>query len=176
MTAPLAVTGARRALRTLAAVAAASLLPPGIAGAGDAGARDEVERMLAGIPAELARSGPLGWLRYFEDDPRFLMAADGRLELDGYESARRFLEEFARGIRGVELRWSNVRIDPIGATLASVAAEYREQLTDRDGHRLEPHGYFTGLAVHTATGWKLRAAHWSSPRGPDLDRRSARGR
>jgi hypothetical protein len=121
-----------------------------------------VREMLLAIPPELARQGPTGWLRYFDDDPRFLMAVDGTLQFDGIKSATTFLQSFSKGISHLELTWTDIKIDPLGPGTASIAASYREILTDTQGHANRSRGYFTAAAIQTPTGWKLRAVHWSS--------------
>ena len=121
-----------------------------------------VRQMMSRIPSDLSRYGPTAWLRYFDDDPRFLMAADGKLQFDGIASARSFLSTFSKSISHVELAWTSVKVDPLEPGMASVAASYSEVLTDTQGHANRPHGYFTGLVLQTPMGWKLRWAHWSS--------------
>lgn len=135
--------------------------PNPAAGVDTARVTREVGAMLAEIPAALGRDGPRAWLRYFDDDPSFLMASDGALQLDGIAAARAFLEKYAAGIRAIELHWSNIRIVALAPGIATVAADYREELTGRDGREMHPHGYFTGLAIRTVSGWRLRSAHWS---------------
>ena len=122
-----------------------------------------VRRMAASIAADLSRDGPTAWIRYFDDDPRFLMAADGKLQFDGIAAARSFLSDFGKRITHVELTWTDVRVDPLAPGVATLAASYREALTDTQGHTMRPNGYFTGVAVRRADGWKLQSLHWSSP-------------
>jgi hypothetical protein len=45
-----------------------------------------VRQMMSQISPDLSLHGPEALLRYFEDDPNFLMAADGKLQFDGVES------------------------------------------------------------------------------------------
>ena len=120
----------------------------------------EAKTMLLTIPSDLSRDGPIAWLRYFDADPNFLMATDGKLQFDGFESAQVFLDSFAKNISHVELVWTNVRVDSLSATTAGVGASYAEELTDKEGHRNQVSGYFTGVVVQTPRGWKLRSAHW----------------
>jgi hypothetical protein len=121
-----------------------------------------VRQMMLAIPPELARQGPLGWLRYFDDDRHFLMAVDGKLQFDGIASATTFLQSFAKGISRIELTWADIKVDPLGPGIASIAATWREVLTDTQGHANRAQGYFTAVAIQTPAGWKLRAVHWSS--------------
>jgi hypothetical protein len=124
--------------------------------------------MAASIARDLSRDGPLAWLRYFDED-RFLLAVDGKLQLDGIAAARVFLEQYAKGVSHLQLTWTDVRVDVLGPHSASLAASYREAMTDTTGHTLEPSGYFTGVAVKTPAGWKLRIAHWSSIVAPKTE-------
>ena len=105
-------------------------LDPAIHDRIDAGVR----QMMSRIPSDLAQYGPTAWLRYFDDDPRFLMAADGKLQFDGIASARSFLSTFAQSISHVELTWADVRVDPLNPGTASVGASYSEVLMDAQGH------------------------------------------
>jgi hypothetical protein len=124
-----------------------------------------IRQMAADIARDVSRDGPLAWLRYF-DEERFLMAVDGKVQFDGIASAKTFLEQFAKGVSQLQLTWTDVRVDILGPRSASLAASYRETITDRAGHSIEPSGYFTGVAVKTPAGWKLRIAHWSSTAAP----------
>jgi hypothetical protein len=130
-------------------------------------AQSAVRQMAANIASDLSREGPKAWLRYFDEDRRFLMAVDGKLQLDGIESARAFLAEFAKSIARIELTWADIRVDSLSPGVATLAASYRETMTDTQGKVLRPNGYFTGVAVLTRSGWKLRSLHWSSPPGSD---------
>jgi ketosteroid isomerase-like protein len=120
-----------------------------------------IRQMAAAIARDVSKDGPLAWLRYFDQD-RFLMAVDGKLQFDGIASAKAFMEQFAKGVSRLQLTWTDVRVEVLGARSASLAASYRETITDTAGHSMEPSGYFTGVAVKTPAGWKLRIAHWSS--------------
>ncbi|MCZ6837107.1 MAG: nuclear transport factor 2 family protein [Planctomycetota bacterium] len=58
---------------------------------------------------------------------------------------------------------AEVRVERIAADLALVAASYDEIITMKAGTESKFGGYFTGVAVETLSGWKLRSLHWSSP-------------
>lgn len=123
----------------------------------------DVRQMAADIAHDLAQDGPTAWLRYFTDTNGFFMAANGKLQFANLEQARSFLPRFAAGINHMELTWSEIRVDPLAPGMAAMGASYQEVFTDKNGHTKEFNGYFTGVAVKTASGWKLRDAHWSSP-------------
>ena len=119
--------------------------------------------MASAIARDVAADGPNAWLRYFVDGPEFFMANNGNLQFSSFEAAKAFLATFSAGIAHLELTWVDIRVDPLAPGLAVMASRYREIITDTGGHVRKFDGYFTGLAVETDTGWKLRDAHWSSP-------------
>ncbi len=125
--------------------------------------RDSVRIMAEAIAQDLRAGGPNAWLPYFDPDPAFSMASDGRLVFPDIDSARAFVGAFAPGIARMELAWTDLRVNPVGPGLATMAAEYREVLEDTTGGERHLAGYFTALAVHTRAGWRLRHMHWSSP-------------
>ena len=153
-----------------AAIVIAAAAPPGetsgVATVGTVASRKidaGVRRMAADIASDLSREGPTAWLRYLDNDGRFLMAVDGKLQIDGAAATKSSLVEFAKYVPHVEPTWTDLRVDPLAPGVASLAASYRETQTDTHGHSDLVEGYFTGVAMRTATGWKLRSAHWSSP-------------
>jgi hypothetical protein len=111
-------------------------------------------------------------LSFFERDSAFFMASEGQLVFPSFDSAATFVHMLSQHIARIELAWTDVRIDPIAPGTAILAAAYREVQTDAAGRETRERGYFTGLAVHTASGWQLRNAHWSAqpgrPRGSEL--------
>ena len=133
----------------------------------DAASANEIEhdvrQMAASIARDVAADGPTAWNRYFADDREFFMANNGALQFSNLEDAKVFLNKFSAGVAHLELTWAEIRVDPLASGLAVMASPYREVLTDKGGHKSQYDGYFTGVAVKTRTGWKLRDAHWSSP-------------
>jgi hypothetical protein len=127
-----------------------------------AAARQGVLQMAEAIRADLAKDGPAAWLRYFADGPAFFMAADGKLQFADVEAAKHFMPGFAAGVAHLELVWGEIRIDVLTPEMAMMAAPYSESFTAKTGAKSAFHGYFTGLAVRTPGGWKLRDLHWSS--------------
>ena len=125
--------------------------------------KDSVQLMAESIAKDISREGPIIWLRYFENTPDFFMAADGQLEFPNIDTATNFINNILIKIMPkIQLRWSNIRIAPLTAKLASVSAVYHEDITDPTGKTTPHDGYFTGIAHQTPQGWKLRNAHWSS--------------
>jgi hypothetical protein len=126
------------------------------------GIDSDVQLMASAIARDVAADGPNAWLRYFTDGGEFFMANNGKLQFSSFEEARTFLNKFSAGVAHLELTWGELRVDPVAPGVAVMASPYREVFTDPAGHIIRFEGYFTGLAVKTKSGWKLRDAHWSS--------------
>jgi hypothetical protein len=125
--------------------------------------QDSVRLMAESIAKNVSHDGPVAWLRYFENTPGFIMASDGQLAFPNIDSAKNFINNvLVKSIFKIELRWSDIRIDPITTDLASISAVFHEDITDAAGKTIPQDGYFTGIAHQTAQGWKLHNAHWSS--------------
>lgn len=122
-----------------------------------------VRQMALSISRDIASDGPNAWLSYFTGDREFFMANNGNLQFSNFGDAKAFLNNFSTGIAHLELTWAEIRVDAVAPGVAVMASPYREVLTDAGGRVRHFDGYFTGLAVKTKTGWKLRDAHWSSP-------------
>ena len=124
--------------------------------------KDNVTALTANISKNITNKGPVAWLNYFEDSPSFFMASDGQLAFNNYQSARAFIRnKLVKLYPHIKLQWNNVRIDPISQSLASIGADFHEELTDANGKTQTADGYFTSLAHYTENGWKLRSVHWS---------------
>lgn len=124
--------------------------------------KDSVKQMVETIAKSISHEGPLAWLRYFENSPDFFMASDGQLVFPDNNAATNFLKNiYAKGVSRIELRWKNIRIDPLTSKIAGVAAFFHEEITDTAGKMSPSDGYFTGIVERTTQGWQLRNAHWS---------------
>jgi hypothetical protein len=123
----------------------------------------DVRILLDGVAEDLGRRGPIAWLDHFHYTPAFFMASDGQVVFEDIDAAVTFVESFAPTIEAMSLDWIDVRVDPLEEGMAVVGASYDESFTDTAGVVTSFSGYFTGLAVGTADGWKLRSLHWSSP-------------
>lgn len=126
---------------------------------------DSVRQWALAITRDLERDGPAAWSAHFLDGPEFFMASDGELVFPDIDAAEEFLREFAPGISRIELSWDGLRVDPLAPGAAVLAASFREVLRDTTGAEALMRGYFTGVAVHTTVGWRLRDMHWSSATG-----------
>ena len=125
--------------------------------------RDSVQQLTQAIANNVSHDGPVAWLRYFESSPAFYMASEGKLVFPNIDSATGFINKvLIKNFLGIQLRWSDVRIDPYTLTLAGIAAGYHEVLTDVSGKTISSDGYFTGTAEKLSTGWQLRNSHWSA--------------
>lgn len=125
--------------------------------------RDSVQQLTEAIAGNVSHDGPVAWLRYFEPSPAFYMASEGKLVFPNIDSATGFINTvLIKNFRSIQLRWSDVRIDPYTPALAGIAAGYHEDITDTSGKTITSDGYFTGTAEKTSAGWQLRNAHWSS--------------
>ena len=125
--------------------------------------RDTVLQSMAGIARDLSANGPAVWLNYFDDAPGFFMVSDGDLDFPDYNTAKQFiLGTLVKNIPSITLNWSAVRVDPLSRHLAAIVAGFHEVLTSATGEKIPVDGYFSGTAVLTAHGWKLRNLHWST--------------
>lgn len=123
---------------------------------------DSVRTFMHTIAHDVTAQGPAGWRAQLVVDSTFFMAVNGRLEFASGEAAQRTVDQLIAIIPRLALSWSDsVRIDPLRPGLAAVGVAYHELRVDTAGHHVEESGFFTGLAEHTALGWRLRNAHWS---------------
>ena len=115
----------------------------------------------------VTQEGPLAWLKFFNTGPEFFMAVNGQLAFPNAAAAKEGTQNFARTINRIDLTWGDdLRVDPLTAELAVVAASWREIQVDKAGHRIEETGYFTALAEYRDGRWRFRDAHWSAPVSP----------
>ena len=133
-----------------------------LSAADNAALKDSVTALTAHIAHDLAAKGPVAWLNYFQDSPDFFMANEGQLALRNYQSAKTFIQDtLAKSISKINLQWSRTRIDVLASNIAAIGSDFHEDLTFAWGETTPFDGYFTGVAIKTAKGWKLRNAHWS---------------
>jgi hypothetical protein len=133
-----------------------------------AAAIDESARtFMHNVAHDVTQEGPLAWLKFFNTGPEFFMAVNGQLAFPNAAAAKEGTQNFARTINRIELTWGDdLRVDPLTAELAVVAASWREIQVDKAGRRNETAGYFTGLVEHRDGRWRFRDAHWSEPVSP----------
>jgi hypothetical protein len=116
---------------------------------------------------DVTHEGPLAWLKFFNTGPEFFMAVNGQLAFPNAAAAKEGTQNFARTINRIDLTWDDdLRVDPLTAELAVVAASWHEIQVDKAGRRIEEAGYFTGLSEYRDGRWRFRDAHWSAPTSP----------
>jgi len=119
------------------------------------------------VAHDVTQEGPLAWLKFFDTGPGFFMAVNGQLAFPNAAAAKEGTQNFARTINSIDLTWGNdLRVDPLNAEFAVVAASWREIQVDKAGHHIEEAGYFTGLIEYRDGRWRFRDAHWSAPTSP----------
>jgi hypothetical protein len=128
-----------------------------------AGVKTSVQQMAASIARDVSHDGPVAWLQYFENTNGFLMASDGQLVFQDIDAAKNFINNnLVKNIHKIDLRWNNIRVDPLTLQIASIAADFHEDIIDAEEKMISQDGYFSGIAHQTPQGWKLYNAHWSS--------------
>ena len=124
--------------------------------------KNSVQKLADNTARDITAKGPVAWLDYFEDTPDFLMASDGDIAFKDFHSADTFIRTtLVKQIPKISLKWLNVRVDALSQQIATVAANFHENLTNATGKVTGIDGYFTATARKTSKGWKYRNAHWS---------------
>ncbi len=124
--------------------------------------KDSITALTVNITHDLSTKGPVAWLNYFQDNPNFFMANEGQLALHNYQSAKAFIQDtLVKSIKKINLQWSHTRIDVLSQNIAAIGSDFHEDITFAWGQTTPFDGYFTGVAIKTPKGWKLRNAHWS---------------
>jgi hypothetical protein len=127
-----------------------------------ASVKDSVLLLAANTAKDISTKGPIAWLYYFEDMPDFFMASNGDMAFPDYKTADSFIRNtLVKQIPHINLKWSNIRIDPLTPQVAVIGANFHEDITDALGKVTPFDGYFTATAHQTSKGWKYRNAHWS---------------
>jgi SnoaL-like domain len=123
---------------------------------------DSVRLLLVNLQKGLSDQGSVVWLDYFDRAPGFYMAVDGQIAFKDYPTAKQFIETvLVKKIKTIHLTFSDLRIDSLDNTLASIGAGFHEDLADSSGKTTKADGYLTALAKQTPDGWKLANLHWS---------------
>jgi hypothetical protein len=127
-----------------------------------AAVEDGVRAFARTVAHDVTGEGPSAWRRHFADSPSFFMAANGQMVFPNSASATTGIQDLARTIRHIELRWGDdLRVDALTPDLAVVAASWHEVLVSTAGRRVEEAGFFTGIAERRDGRWQFRNAHWS---------------
>ena len=121
-----------------------------------------VQKLADSTEKAMLDKGPLGWLDYFENSPDFFMASDGSLSFSDYNTADLFIKNtLVKQISKINLKFIDMRIDPLSAQTATMGANFHEYMLDASNKSKEIDGYFTATAHLTDKGWKYRNLHWS---------------
>jgi hypothetical protein len=121
----------------------------------------EVKEFAEMVARDVTQDGPTAWRRHFSDGPTFFMAVDGKLQFPDSASAKAGIQELTRTIKHIELKWSDVRVDPLTPELAGMGAGWNEVVGMSDSKQVNSGGYFTGIAERRNGRWQFRNAHWS---------------
>jgi Domain of unknown function (DUF4440) len=128
---------------------------------------DDVRAFTRTVSHDVTQNGPTAWRKLFSDSPAFFMASNGLLVFPNSAAATKGIQDFARTIKQIELRWGDdLRVDPLTPDLAVVAATYHEIQVNTAGQRVDEAGFFTGIAEYRDGRWQFRNAHWSVPVPP----------
>ncbi len=114
------------------------------------------------VAQDVTLRGPGAWAKHFSTAPEFFMASQGSLQFPNGATAAQGIEELTHKLKHIDLRFGDdLRVDPLTADYAVVAASFTEVLTDEAGHDTPVSGYFTALAERRSGAWVFRNAHWS---------------
>ena len=121
----------------------------------------EVKEFAATVAHDVTQDGPAAWLKHFSEGPTFFMAVEGKLQFPDSASATAGIQEATHMMKHIELKWSDVRVDPLTPELAGIGAGWNEVTDMADGTRVNSGGYFTGIVERRNGRWQFRNAHWS---------------
>jgi hypothetical protein len=114
------------------------------------------------VAQDVTLRGPGAWAKHFSTAPEFFMASQGVLQFPNGIAATQGVEALTHTLKRIDLRFGDdLRVDPLTADYAVVAASFTEVLTDNADHDTPVSGYFTALAERRGTAWVFRNAHWS---------------
>ncbi len=126
---------------------------------------DSVNLMTNNISRDLAVKGPVAWLDYFDDSPKFFMVSDGQLSFSDYPSAQKFIKDtLVKNMSKITLQWKDKRINIFSGHVASICSGFHEDITMANGQTVTFNGYFSGMVIWTPKGWKFANLHWSTPK------------
>ena len=122
------------------------------------------------VAHDVTQDGPIAWRRHFSDGPSFFMAAEGNMAFPNSEAATSGLQEVARRIKHIELKWvDDLRVDPLTPDLAVFATPWHEVQVDAAGKQVDEAGFFTAIVEYRNGHWQFRDVHWSWPEsGPEV--------
>jgi hypothetical protein len=114
------------------------------------------------VAQDVTLRGPGAWAKHFSTAPEFFMASQGSVQFPSGTAAAQGIEALTHTLKHIDLRFGDdLRVDPLTADFAVVAASFTEVLTDSADHDTPQSGYFTALAERRDGQWVFRNAHWS---------------
>jgi hypothetical protein len=123
---------------------------------------NDVRAFMNGVAQDVSQNGVTAWRKHFEDTPSFFMAVNGAVAFQDSQSFTQALPGLTRMFKRVELKWNDVRIDPLTTSFAIVGSSYHEMLTGPDDQVMPSDGFFTALAQKVGAQWQFRNVHWSA--------------
>jgi hypothetical protein len=124
--------------------------------------KDSIILLTTHIANDVTGKGPESWINYFDNSPEFFMASGGSLAFKDYKTAVAFISDtLVKNVKHIKLKWGNIRTDVLSTDMASIGADFHEDITSADGKTNPIDGYFTGTALFNGKNWKLRNLHWS---------------
>ena len=134
-----------------------------------------VQGLMRDVAHDVTQDGPTAWRKHFADTPAFFMVVNGQMDFADSQSATEGIKKVAQTFKQIELTWGDVRVDPLAANFAVVAAPYQEKITMADGQHVESGGFFTAVAEQRDGQWQFRDVHWSVPAAPPSAPKAAAG-
>jgi hypothetical protein len=108
------------------------LVGPAIAPERAAEVEREVLEFAATVAHDVTQEGPAAWRKHFSESPAFFLASEGHLQFQDSASAMAGIQELTRAIKHIELKWSDVRVDPLTPELAGMGAGWHEVMEMSD--------------------------------------------
>jgi hypothetical protein len=164
----------RRAL-VVALVLAAACRPasPPLTDAQRGAIADSVREMASSLAAQISAHGYRGFPPVMDSAPGYVWAYNGFFAFTSFDSMAAWTRTDPEPRVPEVFAWDSVRVEPLAAGIAGVAATYTETRPDSAGRPKTEKGVFTAVAVHRPGGWKLTTAHTSTlpPPPPPARRR-----
>lgn len=122
----------------------------------------QVRDFLGRVAQEVTRDGPTAWRGEFAEGQEFFMASDGKLVFGDGRAAAEGMDDVAKAIKRIELRWGkDLKVDVLTPALAVVGTSWQERQETSQGQVVNESGYFTGVTEKQEGRWVFRDAHWS---------------
>ena len=112
-------------------------------------------------------NGLKGVEKYFSTDPDFFWVEDGQMQYPNHDSLLANINQFYPQVDSVHFKAFETKIDVIDRGLATLYAEYRQDVALKSGYAFTLDGAMTILLRKESDGWKFFNGHSSikKPRG-----------